>query len=80
MTNHQRGQSLREYLDHKPNFIKGGTWGFSLICAPILLWGLGKNGGLIYWLFIVGMTFIGGWAWAHAAWRMVEKDRQSQGK
>jgi len=75
--NYLRGQSLREYLDHRPNFIKAATWTFSSISAPLLLFGLGQYGGFIYWLFLIIISFIGGRVFAHFAWRIVERDRQS---
>jgi hypothetical protein len=72
-------RSLREYLEQRPNFIKAATWTFSSLFAAVLLLGLGKDGGFIYWLFLIALSFVGGRVFAHFAWRIVERDRQSRG-
>lgn len=65
---------LGEYLGEKRNFIKVGAISFGVLSAIGLLWMLGRHGSIGWWLFLVVVAFLTGWAWAYFMWLAFEND------
>lgn len=66
--------NLGEYLGERRNFIKVGAIGFGVLFGAALLWRLGRHGTVGWWLFLLMVAFLVGWAWAYFMWRAFEND------
>jgi Na+/melibiose symporter-like transporter len=65
-----------KYLQEKSNFIKAGTICFSALFAPAVLWIAGEHGGVGWWLLLVLLSVLAGWAWAVGMWFVLKDDIQ----
>ena len=72
------GGKWQQYLQHKPNFIRFGTYAFAIPLAAFALWAFGKYGLLDFWLLTILVSWVAGRWWAHEMWRWRERDRQSR--
>jgi hypothetical protein len=62
---------IGKYVREKRNFIKVGTASVGVLSAIGLLWMFGTYGGAGWWLFLIVLALLGGWAWAHLMWLAV---------
>jgi dipeptide/tripeptide permease len=70
------GSKLGKYLREKHNFVRVGAISFGSLFAIWLIWLLGEEGGIGWWLTLATLAFAAGWVWAHAMWLVLRSDFQ----